>query len=981
MKKRIISLLLALALCLTFLPATAAAYERLTLDVTVCDDLQTPAATTTFTYGSMIVLRVIPRGDDAPDLSNFHPGSESFGRIVVYGGGELQWECSAPTDDMETHQGYFPAEIETQKLGIGTHSLSVHYFKPDGKFGAMIDLDVTVEPAEVNVWVKESYPTEVTYTGEELPDPTDLQLGMRIGRRELRNDRYATETEIALRAEIYKELQFLWNGEASARNPVDVGEYRLSVYMPESEKYQAVAPKDYGVIQIQRQERDIEVPLIIPYDSTETLKIDLREYLRGLPTGDAVYTATNLHIMSNASYDDYLTDGEIVLEGSVLTIPLDTGGVSEVREYMYVLGLSLKPLTFEIDMKNYFIRLTLRTAFDDGGTTTQPTAVNVSMDGWTYGETGGEPQCEIPEGVTPAITYQTALGAALSGKPTAAGDYKVTVAYTHEGVSYSGTAAFTIAKRPVKVSLRAYDKTYDGTTTASIAYRSAKIEGVLEGDSVGVRAAGTFADKNAGRDKEVTVDLVFTGKDGGSYCLSADTPATLTASINRKTISIRGNELNACSKPYDGTTETAVSEPTNWADRIEGLLSGEMLERDVDYKMAAYFQDAEIGENKPVTVRFWLTDSQRAQNYQLQGGTAYYEMGDTASITKGTGGDLPEEQVDLYYLDNGEKTYTLKFRGLPAGKDWTYGCAVYHKSNPDMTVSAELVDTTLRYSVSGGKAFDFALIHVTVENDQYEAFTQTVRIILWDKKIQEGLRFNGDVQAVSKTYGDAPFTITASGQVEGSTITYNSSNRGVATVDRNTGEVTIRGIGETQIWADASAVGEYGYTGIYYTLTVSLKTSGDDADKTISGTLPEGFFEPHDEGFRLTLQQGGTVCGVLAVREREFAFRNVTAGAYTISVSAEGYAPRTYSFTVGESGYSGLAVEVFRLGDVNGSGGDAREAVDISDMQCLYELLSTGSCQSGISDRDYQQAVADMNGDGKVDVYDLQRLYETVRDR
>ena len=68
---------------------------------------------------------------------------------------------------------------------------------------------------------------------------------------------------------------------------------------------------------------------------------------------------------------------------------------------------------------------------------------------------------------------------------------------------------------------------------------------------------------------------------------------------------------------------------------------------------------------------------------------------------------------------------------------------------------------------------------------------------------------------------------------------------------------------------------------------------------------------------------------------------------------------------------------VIRQGDINGNA-TAQSDIDASDMQCLYELLTTGQCQSQIKNREDLELVADVNNDDHVDVYDLQMLYEAV---
>ena len=54
-------------------------------------------------------------------------------------------------------------------------------------------------------------------------------------------------------------------------------------------------------------------------------------------------------------------------------------------------------------------------------------------------------------------------------------------------------------------------------------------------------------------------------------------------------------------------------------------------------------------------------------------------------------------------------------------------------------------------------------------------------------------------------------------------------------------------------------------------------------------------------------------------------------------------------------------------------------ALDVNDVQCLYTYLASGEIQGTYKESPAAFAVAaDVNNDGYVDVYDLQRLYEAV---
>lgn len=184
--------------------------------------------------------------------------------------------------------------------------------------------------------------------------------------------------------------------------------------------------------------------------------------------------------------------------------------------------------------------------------TKQPITVEVSMDGWTYGDTAKTPG--ITAGSNPGsgdVTYTcytdvactnkttSADGAATDGAvPKNAGTYyvKATVAETANYAAGSATKKFTIAKKAVTATVTAENKTYDGTADATV---NAVVAGdaLVSGDEITITGiTGAFADKNAGTDKKVTVDsskAVLAGTGAENYAITIGTEAT--ASIGKRT--------------------------------------------------------------------------------------------------------------------------------------------------------------------------------------------------------------------------------------------------------------------------------------------------------------------------------------------------------------------------------------------------------------------------------------------------------------
>jgi uncharacterized repeat protein (TIGR02543 family) len=73
---------------------------------------------------------------------------------------------------------------------------------------------------------------------------------------------------------------------------------------------------------------------------------------------------------------------------------------------------------------------------------------------------------------------------------------------------------------------------------------------------------------------------------------------------------------------------------------------------------------------------------------------------------------------------------------------------------------------------------------------------------------------------ITKTFGTAPFTLTAPATNSNGAITYSSSNTSVATVDPSTGLVTLTGVGSTTITATQAATASYTSASTSTTLSV-----------------------------------------------------------------------------------------------------------------------------------------------------------------
>jgi hypothetical protein len=195
------------------------------------------------------------------------------------------------------------------------------------------------------------------------------------------------------------------------------------------------------------------------------------------------------------------------------------------------------------------------------------------------------------------------IGIAISGAD--AGNY------TLQNTTASTTA--NITARALTVTATGVNKVYDGTTTATVTLADNKVSGDTVTDS---STGASFADKNAGTGKTVSViGIAISGADAGNYALQ-NTTATTTANITARALTVTATGVN---KVYDGTTTATVTLADN-------KVSGDTV---TDSSTGASFADKNVGTGKTVSVIGIAISGADAGNYTLQNTTA----STTANIT------------------------------------------------------------------------------------------------------------------------------------------------------------------------------------------------------------------------------------------------------------------------------------------------------------------------------------------------------------
>ncbi|MDD5527596.1 MAG: YDG domain-containing protein [Patescibacteria group bacterium] len=165
----------------------------------------------------------------------------------------------------------------------------------------------------------------------------------------------------------------------------------------------------------------------------------------------------------------------------------------------------------------------------------------ISGDTGTFTETYDDKTVGTSHVLTPAGTIADALSANMTG------NYTITFAT----ISTGAITAVTLVG-----SITASNKTYDGTTAATIASRS--LSGVLGSDVVSYSGGtATFSDPNVANSKKVTATgLSLAGTDAGNY--SVNSTATTTANITSSGSGSVGG-VSYCSSVVYGDWKTCAA--------------------------------------------------------------------------------------------------------------------------------------------------------------------------------------------------------------------------------------------------------------------------------------------------------------------------------------------------------------------------------------------------------------------------------------
>ncbi|WP_175487164.1 YDG domain-containing protein [Epilithonimonas hungarica] len=530
-------------------------------------------------------------------------------------------------------------------------------------------------------------------------------------------------------------------------------------------------------------------------------------------TGTTTYTyngaaqgpasATNTGTGNSYTYSYSGTENGGVTYGSTATSPTNAGEyqmIATVAASGNYGSASSSPLAFTINKASSTISVTGDNSYAFNGSEHGPT---------TYDHTGSSGSVTFHYTGVGSTSYVES-----TTRPTAVGTYKAVATLAADN-NYASAVSddfnFQITSVPVPqiTSPLTWSMTYGitattYTVTASNNPTSFGVSGLPAGlsyNSTTHEITGTPA--VAPGDYDVALTATNEGGTGDE--------ATLVITVAQKEVTISNPVVS--DKVYDGNTTAILTGTAN------GFINGD----DVDLSLSAHFDDANAGQDKPVTSTSTLTGTM-AGYYTLTQPT-----GLTADIAKAT----PTVVV------TGSNSYT--FNGLAQGP-----------ATSTVTPSAA---GTATYSYSGTEnggntygpsatrptnAGSYSAIATVAESSNYNTASSTAFAFTIAKADQALTGFGSNITKLST---DAPFNLPAAVTTTGGqTVTYaitDTPNAGVATVSGNT--VTITGVGTTGITAHADANANYNAYDASISLTVNFDTSLVPVANAATNVLGTGF--------------------------------------------------------------------------------------------------------------------------------------------
>ena len=600
--------------------------------------------------------------------------------------------------------------------------------------------------------------------------------------------------------------------------PTDAGTYTVKIDVEETEDYQAAKDltTDDWKFTIAKADRTIILP-------TKDTVIN-----NGVPQalGDAYWTAVDgkkyggirfepVNLPTGVTFDD---NGHRLTVPS--TVPVDTEikfNVTAAESTNYKAASA----TFTVTVK----------------AKSEAQLTNCQMTDWTYGDAPHQPSYEPVSNVingtlktTYAVKYADKTYGDFTEKvPTNAGTYAVKVTFETAFSVYTGTADFTIS--PKSLTPEMVTSIASQTYTGEKLFTTATLEdhNTLLVDGTDYVITGYENNVNAGTH---TATAIIEGR--GNYTGTISVPWT----IDRRFLGAPVFSSAVLTKVYDGTAAAATNfDVSYFPDKDSKSDKTYKLTKDTDYKIvSAYYETPDVGNKITVHYALKLTNT----NYAFAFYNDYYmgidgKIAEPGVITQARQTiSVPQDKTLVKNGVDVDISQWVSVSGVEGGSPAGALNYALNGNYPGVT----LTGSTL--TAAKNATANTVTIKVTAAATQnYESAETTFSVKLSDKLFQSNFQFASGL--IDKTYGDDSFTMTATGAAEGSTVSYESSNTNVATVD-NTGKVTIVGAGHTTIKATAAETKDYASASASYTLTVAqakLTITAKDQSAYIGDKVPE----------------------------------------------------------------------------------------------------------------------------------------------
>ena len=416
--------------------------------------------------------------------------------------------------------------------------------------------------------------------------------------------------------------------------------------------------------------------------------------------------------------------------------------------------------------------------------------------------------------------------------------YTVKFTPTDSSASYDRTLTDSvvpeISKYPLNFSVAVEDKTYDGTTTATVQQLLMIDTGVntAAGNEklqiTGLTAA--FKNANAGTDKEVVIDAskaVITGAaaSGGGATADPDNyqvniPSSATATIKKAASSITINDAEWTGTKTYGDPDFPLTGVTTVGDGAVTKTSDSANVLTVDADGRATIHGAGTAT---VTISVASGTNYTAGNNSrpitVQKGTI------SLNLKAGKKTDLMQRLLAV--LGNVEDTYVLTLEAKGAYQDVLAGTVIFYENGQQLNQTPiPLTNGTasMEYSVPSAGTHEISAEYVLPadgpEKENYNDPAQVSCSFEVEKADEDQIQIK---EVDGKLYGDDPFELELTGQKGTGAVKFSvPADNGVLELSEVNGKTEAKIIGAGTVLVTAEVAGDSGYNGTTVTREITI---------------------------------------------------------------------------------------------------------------------------------------------------------------